>query len=75
MIDAIAAFKVRAGLVAETLGKTYRIKQLNIATGNRFVQPVFRSAARSLAADAAPMPVEAGESQITASVSGQIELE
>ena len=75
MIEAIAAFKVRAGVVAETLGKSYRIKQLNISTGNHFVQPVFRSAARPLAAEAAPMPVEAGESQVTASVSGQIELE
>ena len=75
MVDAIAAFKVRAGVIAETLGKSYRIKQLSISTGDRFVQPVFRSAARPLAADAAPMPVEAGESQITASVSGQIELE
>ena len=75
MVEAIAAFKVRVGVVAETLGKSYRIKQLNINTGNRFVQPVFRSAARPLAAEAAPMPVEAGESQVTASVSGQIELE
>ena len=75
MVEAIAAFKARASVVAETLGKTYRLKQLNIATGNRFVQPVFRSAARPLTADAAPMPVEAGESQVTASVSGQIELE
>ena len=75
MVEAIAAFKARASVVAETLGKTYRLKQLNIATGNRFVQPVFRSAARPLAADTAPMPVEAGESQVTASVSGQIELE
>jgi len=36
---------------------------------------MFRGAAKTMAMDAAPMPVEAGESQVSASVSGQIELE
>lgn len=76
IIDAIAAFKARASVVAEALGKPYKIKQLSVSTGARFVPPVLRSSAKSLAvAEAAPMPMEAGESQVTANVSGQIELE
>lgn len=75
-IDAIAAFKARASVIAETLGKPYRIKQLTVNTSGRIMQPVYRAGAvRAMAADAAPMPMEAGESQVSASVSGQIELE
>lgn len=76
MVDAIAAFKARAKVVADALGKSYQIKRLSVSTGGRFVEPVFRMAAKSAMSDAAaPMPMEAGESQITASVSGQVELE
>ena len=75
IIDAIAAFKGRAKVIADALGTTYRIKQLNVNTSGRIVQPMFRTAARAMTMDAAPMPVEAGESQVSATVSGQIELE
>ena len=75
MLDAITAFKDRARVIADALGKPYRIKQLSVNTSGRFVQPVFRTAAKAMVADAAPMPMEAGESQVSASVSGQIELE
>lgn len=73
MLDAIAAFQARARLVAESLHKPWRLKELHINTGagprqNFF--PMVRAAA--MAADA--MPVEAGDSQVTASVTGQIEL-
>jgi predicted secreted protein len=75
MIDAILAFKARASVIAEALGKTYQIKQLTVNTSGRIIQPSYRSAARAMAADASPMPMEAGESQVSATVSGQIELE
>ena len=75
MIDAIGAFKARAGVIAEAMGKTYRITQLSVNTSGRIAQPMVRGALRAMAADAVPMPVEAGESQVTATVSGQIELE
>ena len=74
MIDAIAAFKGRAKVIADALGMSYRIKQLSVSTSGRIVQPMFR-AAKTMAMEAAPMPVEAGESQVSASVSGQIEVE
>lgn len=75
MLEAIAAFKARAQAVADTLGHPYRITQISINTSGRIPQPVFRAMAKSMAAEAAPMPMEAGESQVSASVSGQIELE
>lgn len=73
-LDAIAAFKARAALAADALGKPYRIKHLSLG-GQSFrpPTPVLRAAPMA-AMEAAPMPVEAGESQITARVSGQIEL-
>ena len=75
MIDAIVAFKARAKTIADALGMAYRIKQLAVSTSGRNGAPLLRANARALAADAAPMPVEAGESQVSATVSGQIELE
>ena len=75
MVDAIAAFKGRAKVIADALGMNYRIKQLAVSTSGRVVQPMFRGAAKTMAMDAAPLPVEAGESQVGATVAGQIELE
>jgi len=74
-LDAIAAFKARAKLVADALGKPYRIKQLSVSSGAHPppVMPLLRSAGM-YAAEAAPMPMEAGDSQVNASVAGQIEL-
>ena len=74
-LDAITAFKARAKVIAEALGKSYQIKQLSVSTNGRTVQPMFRAAAKAMMADAAPMPMETGESQVSATVSGQIELE
>ncbi len=75
MLDAIAAFKARSKLLADALGKSYSIKQLSVNTDGRVVQPMFRAAAKSMLSEASPMPVEAGESQISATVSGVIVLE
>lgn len=74
VIDALAAFKSRAKVISDALGKTYRIKQLSVNTNGRVVQPMFR-AMKSMSAEAAPMPIEAGESLVNATISGQIELE
>lgn len=75
MVDAIAAFKARAKTIADALGMTYRIKQLAVSSSGRNAAPLLRANARALAAEAAPMPVEAGEAQVSAMVSGQIEVE
>lgn len=73
-LAAIAAFRARAQRVADALGKPYRIRHLSLG-GNSYRPPTPMLRAAPMAAmEAAPMPVEAGESQVTASVSGQIEL-
>lgn len=75
MLDALAAFRARAKVVADALGKSYQIKHLSVSTGGRIAEPMFRMAAKSMMSEAAPMPIEAGESLVTANVSGQVELE
>ncbi|TXG80517.1 MAG: DUF541 domain-containing protein [Rhodocyclaceae bacterium] len=74
-LDAIAAFQARAALIAKAVGKSYRVRQMSINTGgSRPVYPMARAAPMAMAADAAPMPVEAGDSTVTVTVTGQIEL-
>lgn len=74
MVDAIHAFQERARLIGQTLGRKYRIHQMNIQTsGMPPPMPVLRAKAMSMS-EAAPMPLEAGETQVSVSVSGQIEL-
>ncbi len=74
-IEAIEAFRAKAARIAGTLKKFYRIQQMSVNGGGNFPTPypVARSAKLMMAEDA-PMPVEAGESNITVNVSGQIEL-
>lgn len=75
MREAIRAFQNRAALIADTLGKSWKIKQMNINQGGGMPPtPVFRGKAVMMAAEAAPAPLEAGESLVTTHVSGQIEL-
>ncbi|MBI2307699.1 MAG: SIMPL domain-containing protein [Rhodocyclales bacterium] len=74
LLDAIAAFRERAKLAADALGKPYRIKHLTLGSQSyRPPVPMMRAAPMA-AMEAMPMPVEAGESQVTVTVSGQIEL-
>lgn len=70
-LDAISAFHVRAKLVAGAMGSPFRIRQMSIqGSGRPPVVPVMRSAVMAEAA----APIEAGESTVSVSVSGQIEL-
>jgi predicted secreted protein len=72
--DAIRAFQSRAAVVANALGKRWTIKHLSVnQQGGAMPMPVFRSA-KVMMAEAAPAPLEAGESLLTTTVSGQIEL-
>ncbi|HJV24269.1 MAG TPA: SIMPL domain-containing protein [Aromatoleum sp.] len=72
--DALRAFQGRAQSIAGALGKTYRIRHLSVAYGNapRPPYPVMRANAVSM--EAAAVPAEAGESDVTVTVSGTIEL-
>ncbi len=73
-LEAITAFKARARLIADALGKPYRIKHLAINSSGRTPPLPMLRAASLASVEAAAMPIEAGETLVTASVSGQIEL-
>jgi predicted secreted protein len=72
--EAIRAFQSRAAVVGEQLGKTWKIKQLNIQQGGGMPMPMMHAARGAMLAEAAPAPLEAGESLLTTNISGQIEL-
>jgi predicted secreted protein len=73
--DAIANFRARAAVVADTLGKPYTIRQLNVMQGGHTPMPVMRAPRMAMdAAAAPPPPLEAGESLITTTISGKVEL-
>lgn len=73
-LGAIQAFRERAGLIAGALGKKYKIREMNVGSSSRGpVYPLMR-AKSMLAAEAAAMPIEGGESQAVVSISGKIEL-
>lgn len=75
IVKAIEAFRARAQIVAEALGKSYRIRELSVSTGSHVPGPrLYQKAMFSASTDAAPMPIEAGESLITATVEGKIEV-
>ncbi len=73
ILDAIELFKNRARLLAEALGKSYSIRELSVSTGSRIAPPMLRSA-KTMIAESASMPMETGESLVTVSVSGKIEV-
>ena len=75
MLDAIDLFKARAKLLAEAMGKNYGITQLTVSTEGRHAPPLMRAAKAMSVEMAAPMPLESGESLVTVSVSGKIEIE
>ena len=73
--DALAAFEARARLVAGSLHKKWKIKRVAVNTGNaQPPRPVVGYARAAMVADAAPAPIEAGDSLVTVNVSGEIEL-
>lgn len=73
ILDALDAFRSRAKLTADALGKPYRIVRLSVSTNGRQIAPMLRAGGFAAEASMA-MPVENGDTQINASVSGQIEL-
>ncbi len=73
-VEAIRAFEQRAQLVSTTLGKAYRIRHLSIGDSGYRPPIMPRMRAAVMSAEAAPAPLEAGESQVGVAVSGTIEL-
>lgn len=73
-LEAIEAFRTKAARIATAMKQSYRIRQMNVNGSGNFPQPMPMMRASAMAMDASPMPVEAGESNVTVNVSGQIEL-
>ena len=72
---AIGAFRQRAAVVAEVLGKPYTIRHLSIHQSGQM--PPMPRAGRAMVAEMAaapPVPMEPGESLVTTTVSGQVEM-
>jgi predicted secreted protein len=73
--EAIANFRARAAVVADTLGKPYTLRHLNVMQGGQMPMPVMRAPRMAMEAAAAPPPpLEAGESLVTTTISGKVEL-
>lgn len=70
-IEAIRRFRDKAGRVAAAFKQDYRIRRLNLGAGGGVVMPM--QAMRAGAVDAA-MPLEAGDTSLSVSVEGEIEL-
>lgn len=70
-LDAIRVFREKAARYAAALKRPYRLRKLNISGGG---VPMPRMRAMATAAEAAPMPLEAGESTVQMTVEGEIEL-
>ncbi|MDX5363386.1 MAG: SIMPL domain-containing protein [Pseudazoarcus pumilus] len=73
-VDAIRAFEERAEVLSNALGKRYRIRHLSVQHGGSTpVYPMMRASAMSFAKDESA-PLQGGQSEITVTVSGTIEL-
>ena len=73
LVKALGEFEARAKLAADTLGRRYRIRRLNISQDHaQPPRPMYRAAMAT--AEAAPAPVVAGNSRVTVRISGSIEL-
>ena len=73
-VDALRAFAARAKLIADTLGRRYRIAHLSVGEHGLQPPPMPRMRAAAMAAEAAPAPLEGGESRVSVQVGGRIEL-
>jgi predicted secreted protein len=72
-LGALNAFQTKAKSIASNFKKYYKIVRMNVEGGNQGpIYPMVRSAMVKM--EAAPMPIEGGDSTITVTVSGEIEL-
>jgi len=74
-VGAIRAFEQRAALIAEAMGKRYRIAHMAIGdNGLQPPMPIRMRAAPAMMTDSAPAALEGGESELGVSINGRIEL-
>lgn len=73
-VDAIRAFEQRAALISQAMGKRYRIHRIAISESGHQMPIYAKMRAAPMMAEAAPAPLEGGDSTISVNVSGSIEL-
>lgn len=74
-VAALRAFERRAALIAGSFGKRYRIASLSVGDSGTQPPPIMpRMRAAAMVAEAAPAPLEGGESMVSVHVNGRIEL-
>lgn len=72
--DALRAFQARARAISDTLGRDFRIRSLSVNYGG-FMPPPYPVMRSAMMAEAASAPVlESGESRVSVTVTGTIEL-
>ncbi|WP_035056922.1 SIMPL domain-containing protein [Andreprevotia chitinilytica] len=76
--ESLKAFRQRATLIGEGLsGKSWKIVNLNVHAGQPMPPPrpvLYKAAVMSASADAAPAPLEGGESRVSVSVAGSVQI-
>jgi predicted secreted protein len=75
--QAIVRFRSQAEAYAKGFGFSgVTLRALELSTGEAFAPPMprFRAASAEMAAAAPPLPVEAGKSSVTATVSGSVQM-
>lgn len=74
--QALDAFKVRAGIIGDNLQASgYRVVDINVNTAIQRPPVPYQARMSAASMEAAPVAVEAGESDVTVTVSGTIELQ
>lgn len=75
LVDAVAAFRQRADLLAKSWGQPdYRLVEMQVTTQSETPRPLMRAMAMEMQAAAPPPPIEAGTQVVRVSVEGAIEL-
>lgn len=75
--QAIASFRARAAAQAKLFGYAdYSIREVNVSSDQQPIgaMPMLRRGVEAMAADAAPLPTEAGRGLVSASVSGSVQM-
>lgn len=75
MVEAVAAFRQRADLLAKSWGQPdYRLVEMQVSTQGEGPRPLMRAMAMEAQGAAPPPPIEAGTQVVRVSVEGAIEL-
>ncbi len=73
--EAIQSFQAKAKALAQSFGfERYTVREVSVNTNDMGFAPRVAMMAKSMTAEAAPIPVEAGKSQVVVNVSGSVQM-